>query len=127
MTSAPDLRASVIWATRGRLWGFRFLLSAGRRDPLPEYENAFHDAEDNPTTWQHEPGKIAFRFSDPLGRRDASGRVIPHDFVVFGDLADSMNSPDDARNTIWPLVADAYERVWDATEPPSLADLQLGS
>lgn len=126
MTSTLDLRTSVIWATRGRSWGFRFLLNAGLPDPLQAYELAFREVEDGPTAWHHEPGRIALRFSDPLGRRDASGRVIPHDFVFFGDLADSVSSPDGGRDAIWPLVADAYERVWDATEPPSASDLQLG-
>ena len=30
-----------IWATRGRTWGFRFLRTAGRVDPLKLYEAAF--------------------------------------------------------------------------------------
>jgi hypothetical protein len=126
VTSEPDLPATLIWATRGRLWGFRFLLSAGLRDPLQAYEAAFRGAEDGPGAWRHESGRTAVRFNDPLGRRDAAGRVIPHDFVVFDELADSVSSSEDGRATIWPLVADAYERVWNATEPPSLTDLQLG-
>jgi hypothetical protein len=58
-------------------------------------------------------------------RRDASGRVIPHDFVIFGELADSVNSTADGLHEIWPLVADAYASVWDATAPPSTADLRF--
>jgi hypothetical protein len=60
-----------------------------------------------------------------LGRRDASGRVIPHEFVVFGDLGDEIESVEDGLTHIWPLVAEAYARVWDAERPPSAADLRL--
>ena len=42
----PD---SVIWATRGRTWGFRFLLDAGLSDPLADYERAFGDLRGAPT------------------------------------------------------------------------------
>ena len=40
MTS-ENLRAGLIWATRGRTWGFRFLLDGGQADPLTTYERAF--------------------------------------------------------------------------------------
>lgn len=125
MTLPPDLPTTLIWATRGRLWGFRFLLSGGLRDPLQTYETAFRGVEDGPSAWGREAGQTAVRFSDPLGRRDAAGRVIPHDFVVFGELAGLVGSPEDGRIRIWPLVADMYERVWDAAKPPSVRDLQV--
>lgn len=123
MSSADDLRTKLIWATRGRSWGFRFLLNAGLPDPLLEYERAFRDLEDGPTAWHRQAGRVALRLVDPLGRRDASGRVIPHDFVVFGDLASSMTSAEDSMREVWSLVAGAYARVWDAAEAPSPADL----
>ena len=68
---------SVIWATRGRTWGFRFLLSVGLSDPLPDYERAFGDLRDAPTAWLRQDGQVALRFPDPLGRQDSAGRVIP--------------------------------------------------
>jgi hypothetical protein len=58
-----------------------------------------------------------------LERKDAAGRVIPHEFVVSGDLADEIESVEDGLQQLWPLVAGAYARVWDAEGPPSLADL----
>ncbi|MFC5265061.1 hypothetical protein ACFPJ1_23360 [Kribbella qitaiheensis] len=123
--SARDLPERLIWATRGRSWGFRFLLNGGRSDPLPEYERSFADLEDEPKTWRRAAGKVALRFPDPLGRKDAAGRVIPHEFVVFGDLVDEIESVEDGLQQIWPLVAGAYARVWDAEGPPSVADLSL--
>jgi hypothetical protein len=119
--------ARLIWATRGRLWGFRFLLKGGLSDPLMAYERSFEGQDDTPATWCRASGTVALRFPDPLGRRDASGRVIPHEFVVFGDLADQIESVEDGLTHIWPLVADAYARVWDAERPPSAADLRLAT
>jgi hypothetical protein len=121
--SAQDLPESLIWATRGRSWGFRFLLNGGQSDPLLDYERCFAGLEDEPTTWRRSAGKVALRFPDPLDRKDAAGRVIPHEFVVSGDLTDEIESVEDGLHQIWPLVAGAYARVWDAEGPPSLADL----
>jgi hypothetical protein len=113
----------LIWATRGRSWGFRFLLTAGLHDPLAEYERAFAPMGDAREGWCRVVGAAAVRFPDPLGRRDAAGRVIPHDFVAFGDAAAGIESVADGAQQIWPLVAEAYARVWDASGPPSADDL----
>lgn len=64
-------------------------------DPLLEYERIFAGLGDEPTAGRRVAGKVALRFPDPLGRRDASGRVIPHDFVVSGDLANEIQSAED--------------------------------
>jgi hypothetical protein len=121
----PERLKRLIWATRGRSWGFRFLLNGGLSDPLLVYERSFADLEDEPTTCHRSAGKVALRFPDPLGRRDASGRIIPHEFVVFGDLADEIESVEDGLRRIWPLVAEVYAATWDAERPPSVADFLL--
>jgi hypothetical protein len=120
-----DLPEGLIWATRGRAWGFRFLLNGGLSDPLLDYERIFADLEDEPTAWRRTAGRVALRFPDPLGRRDTAGRVIPHEFVVFGDLADEIDSVEDGLQQVWPRVAEAYARVWDTDGPPSVADLRF--
>ena len=103
---------TLIWATRGRDWGFRFLRDGGLADPLPAYERAFAAAPSGPTT--HRSGAtLAVRIMDPLGRKDAAGRVIPHEFVVSSPLADLIQSVEDAKKEVWPLVAQEYEDVWD--------------
>jgi len=117
-------RTRIIWATRGRAWGFRFLLDAGLSDPLPDYERAFGELKDAPTAWRRESGYVALRIPDPLGRRDTAGRVIPHEFVIFGPLADTVDSVEDGVNHVWPLVAEAYAQAWDAEHPPSGAELR---
>lgn len=116
---------SLIWATRGRSWGFRFLLDGGYSDPLPIYEDAFAGAEGEGTRCRRVATGVALRFPDPLGRCDEAGRVIPHDIVVQRPLADEVHSLDDGRRIVWPRLADAFARVWDLPRPPSQADIVL--
>ncbi|WP_243695144.1 hypothetical protein [Agromyces protaetiae] len=59
------------------------------------------------------------RFVDPEGRTDRAGRIIPHDFVLSGELAERVGSVEDGLAEVWPLVADEYARVWDLASPPS--------
>ena len=116
---------SLIWATRGRAWGFRFLQDGGFEDPLPVYETAFSGFNDKSEAWRRVAGTVALpemvalRFPDPSGRRDQAGRVIPHDFVVLQPLADEVGSVEDGRRLVWPLVADEFTRVWELSKPTS--------
>lgn len=111
---------SIIWATRGRTWGFRFLLKGGLKDPLLEYEEAFSEAGDDAEICHRTGTRVALRFPDPLDRKDAADRVIPHEFVVSGSLADEIESVEDGRRVVWnlPGVADKFERIWDSPELP---------
>ena len=108
----------IIWATRGYSWGFRFLLDGGYRDPLAAYEHAFEGQDDVLVGCRRVGDNVALRFPDPLERRDASGRVIPHDFVVMEPLSSEINSVDEGLKRIWPLVSDLYAQLWRG-EPPS--------
>ena len=124
MSSTAGLAERLVWATRGREWGFRFLLRGGMSDPLLEYERIFHELADDLLTWGRVGTKVALRFPDPVGRRDTAGRVIPHEFVVSGDTADHIESAEDGRDLVWPLVEVIYAGVWDATTPPADADVR---
>ena len=116
---------SLIWATRGRSWGFRFLRNDASGDPLALYDAAFAGLEDTPEACRRLAGAgalpemVALRFPDPVGRRDQAGRVIPHDFVLFDALADEVDSVEAGRQRIWPLVADDFKRVWELPKPPT--------
>ena len=116
---------SLIWATRGRTWGFRFLRDAGFDDPLRVYDVAFADVDEGPEAWHRIAGSrglpemVALRLLDPLGRRDRAGRVIPHDFVLLPPLADEVDSVEDGLRLVWPRVADQFEHVWELSKPPS--------
>lgn len=118
-----EQREQLIWATRGRSWGFRFLLDGGLADPLSAYERQFAHLGDAPTIWHRDADAVALRFSDPAGRRDASGRLIPHEFVVLGHLAERVSSVEAGRELVWPLVSEVYAAIWDAGQPPPAAAL----
>lgn len=114
---------NLVWATRGRSWGFCFLLDGGHSDPLPVYERAFAGTEGESTLCRRVVVGVALRFPDPLGRRDGAGRIIPHDVVVLPPLADDVRSVEDGLQLVWPLLADTYSHVWDEPGPPSPADI----
>lgn len=101
------------------------MLDAGLSDPLPEYERAFAAIGDEISTWGRTGPVVAVRFLDPKQRRDSAGRLIPHEFVAFGDGANLVNSVDDAKHHLWPLVEFAYEQAWDIDTAPSTADLRF--
>lgn len=111
---------SIIWATRGRTWGFRFLLTGGLKDPLLEYEETFSGAGDDAEICHRAGARVALRFPDPHDRKDAAGRVIPHEFVISGPLAEEIKSVEDGRRVVWnrPGVADEFERIWDLPQLP---------
>jgi hypothetical protein len=110
---------SLVWATRGRDWGFRFLRDGGLADPLPLYETAFAGIEDEPEACRRDGATVALRFSDPLERRDAFGRVIPHEFVATGPSAEGIDSTEDGRRLVWPLVAEQFAEIWELPMPPT--------
>lgn len=104
-----------IWATRGKEWGFRFLERGGLEDPLLEYEAAFAGFENESEVCELVGDRLALRFSDPLSRRDAAGRVIPHDFVIFPPDSSEVRSVAEGIETIWQLpdVSARFAQMWD--------------
>jgi len=115
----------VIWATRGRTWGFRFLLDGGLPNPLAEYERVFGDLKDEPTAWVQTAGRVGLRFPDPESRRDTAGRIIPHEFVILGPQSERLQSLEAGKEWVWLRVANAYERVWGADRPPQSDELRF--
>lgn len=110
---------SIIWATRGRTWGFRFLRTGGLTAPLSLYEKAFSGTKDDPFLYRAVDGLVAARFPDPLGRQDRAGRVIPHEFVVLPPDAELITSSEVAQTRLWPQVAEMFSLVWDQPVPPA--------
>jgi len=78
--------------------------------------------EDKPAAWHRSDEKIAVRFPDPEGRLDEAGRVIPHEFVLFGNWAQENSSLEDIVQLVWPLVAEEFKEVWDKPTDERLLD-----
>lgn len=65
------------------------------------------------------------RFPDPESRRDAAGRIIPHEFVILGPQSERLQSLEVGREWVWLRVAKVYARVWDADRPPLSEELRF--
>ena len=116
-SSSADNEIAFLWATRGKNWGFRFLRTAGRSNQLEIYRAAFLGVEDTPEAFQASEDTIAFRFLDPEKRRDAAGRVIPHEFLLFPPLPSKVSSVEEGFHLVWPLVKDDFARDWEQPQP----------
>lgn len=113
----------LLWATRGRTWGFRFLpvdgssSAAASPDPLALYDRAFAGHEDEAEGCWRADGLLAVRLRDPEGRRDEAGRVVLHELVLDAAQAADDDSAAAATRHVWPQLADRYARLWDAPSP----------
>lgn len=116
-STVADNEIAFIWATRGKNWGFRFLRTAGRSNPLEIYEAAFSGVADTSEAFRGTADTVAFRFLDPEKRRDAAGRVIPHEFVLFPPFPGRVSSVADGFRLVWPLVRNDFARDWEQPRP----------
>lgn len=103
---------TMLWATRGREWGFKFVRNDFGGDPLLVYEEAFAGAGTDADTVHRAGDTVALRILDPEKRADRAGRIIPHEFVLAGSLAERVASVEDGLREVWPLVADEYAQLW---------------
>lgn len=108
---------SLLWATRGRAWGFRILRCTFPGDPLRTYTPALRALGDAPEGFHADAGTVTLRILDPEGRTDRSGRPIPHEFVADGADADGIDGAEAARERLWPLVTVDYAAIWDRPSP----------
>lgn len=100
---------TVLHASRGKNKGFRFYSDGQSPSPLQEFDKAFPEGDrEARTLFKKYDGKIAATFSDPEGRKDHAGRVIPHSVVIPKTMTDGINSLDDVINKIWPIVKEDY-------------------
>lgn len=112
----------IIWSTRGRSWGHRFLRDGGSSDPLLDRDRAFEGTDDDGGEVLHyRSSTLALRFEDPEGRKDASGRPILHELIIDDPEAPRVSSLEEGIVEFWPLIAEEYGRVWDQPDPPDTA------
>jgi hypothetical protein len=105
----------VIYATRGKQRGFGILNNGGLNSPLREMDssglreqsNTFHRYGKN-------RDKIAVAFDDPHGRKDRSGRIIPHMVVLPKEHAKGIDTFDAAKNKAWSLVKDTFNSLYES-------------
>ena len=124
MISGDALQHCLIWATRGRTWGFRFLLDAGLADPLTVYEQAFAGLPEDRSVVLNDGESAILRFPDPAGHKDHSGRVIPHEVIVLGSAATLIDSLESGIALVWALLGETYSELWDAERPPTVSHVE---
>lgn len=115
----------LLWATRGRDWGFKILAHPAGVQPLAAYRSAFAGIGDEYEAFLRTGARAAVRFPDPEQRRDRAGRVIPHEFIVLDELAAAVEDLQSARSLVWPEVAAVYSRIWDQAEAPAAGSIEL--
>lgn len=103
----------LIWATRGRTWGMRFLRDGGVAHPLAVYESAFAGTDDSSDVFRHVNNMVALRLQDPEGRRDEAGRIILHEFVILAPDSTSIGTFQEAIARVWPNVDAEFARIWN--------------
>lgn len=103
----------LIWATRGRNWGFKILRSGGLANPLEVYEAAFNGSDGAAFTFTQRAETLAVRFPDPEERKDRAGRVISQEFVVLAPDHFRFSDCESVRSELWHEVEDEYATIWD--------------
>lgn len=58
--------------------------------------------------------KIAAKLTDPSGRKDFSGRPIVHDIIIPKIMSAGINTIDDVKEKIWPLLKPDYDALYSA-------------
>lgn len=101
----------IVHSSRGKNRGFTFPQHGGLTDPLREYDDSglTRDLSDKAfLRYGKNNEKIAARFLDPEGRKDAAGRIIPHEVILPESMARGVNTHDEAVAKAWPLIKDIY-------------------
>lgn len=107
---------SLIHVSRGKNRGFTFLAEGGTKTYLAAYDKFNLSSESGKEFLiraKDGSGELGVRIQDPLGRRDFAGRSIPHDIVIPASMAEGINSVDDVKSKIWPLLKDTYSAFYE--------------
>jgi hypothetical protein len=112
----------VLWSSRGKDWGFRILQHPRSNcDWLEVHDTVFANSKDDErfyTRTQVRTGLtkrercVGLRFLDPDSRCDSAGRVIPHEFIVFGQSSSAFDDHADWARTLWQMVREKYATLY---------------
>ncbi len=108
----------ILWSSRGRDWGFQILQhpTIFECEWLDVYKEVFGNSKDDEgfylrtQVWIGKSKKVecvGIRFLDPELRCDSAGRVIPHEFIVFGQSSLALEDNTDWVQ-LWPIVSEDY-------------------
>lgn len=109
---------AIVHSSRGHSKGFHFLQRGGLDNPLKELERAgVGDSTPVGTFKRYGDNleKVYASFHDPLGRKDAAGRLIPHEVFLPESLAKGVNNHDEAVKKAWPLIKDTYDAMYKSS------------
>jgi hypothetical protein len=100
----------IVFYSRGKNKGLRFMQNGGTPTPLAEFGKGFQGDYDQPMDYFHKyEGKIAVVLKDPEGRKDHAGRYIPHNLIIPKSMAPGIDNIDDVVEKIWPKLKDIYD------------------
>ena len=98
MTAVSPGADGLIWLTRGKSWGFRFVLDGGLPDPLPEYERVFERVDqDESTACDRVAGAVALRF--PETNLDSLSRLWTTESRLSGLLSQTGSTESGTRQS----------------------------
>lgn len=107
----------ILWSSRGKDWGFRILQhpTTFECDWLDIHKAVFANSKDDEGFYERtqvrigliEKKCVGIRFLDPELRCDSAGRVIPHEFIVFGQSSLALEDNTDWVH-LWPIVIEEY-------------------
>lgn len=119
----------ILWSSRGKDWGFRILQhpTTFECDWLDVHKAVFANSKDDEGFYERtqvrigliEKKCVGIRFLDPELRCDSAGRVIPHEFIVFGQSSLALEDNTDWVH-LWPIVSAKYAILY----PMNLTEVQ---
>lgn len=121
----------ILWSSRGKDWGFRILQHPNfEYEWLDVYKEVFANSKDDERFYKRTQVKIGLtkkeecvgiRFLDPELRCDSAGRIIPHEFIVFGQSSLALKDHTDWVQ-LWPIISEKYAKLY----PMNLSEVQEG-
>jgi hypothetical protein len=112
-----DVPVGIIHSSRAKYAGHSFINSGGVKDPLIAYSKSpLQDGLNNDGFKKYGDGLnlVAARFLDPEGRTDRAGRAIGHELIFPNNLVPGVNSIQDVKEKVWPLVKNQYDAYYNA-------------
>jgi hypothetical protein len=112
----------ILWSTRGLDWGFSLVLVPKLKcqDWLRVRDAIFGGSSNDGDFFKRDSIGLcgsreeyaAVRFLDPKGRKDRAGRVIPHEFVIFGPSSNPFNDGATLKEAAWKQAESCYKEIF---------------